>query len=140
MTISTDSSAPLFVVTGSTGTLGGSVIKALVASSRPYRIRGICRDVDKPAAKALQAQGVEVVSADLGTKEGAERAFEGADIVFALVITNYGFPSAEAVKEEDIRGGKLQMDAAAQAGVKTMVWSGLSNHDEFSKGAHPVKM
>lgn len=53
----------LITVFGATGRQGGSVIKAILADtilSKEYRIRGITRDVSKPAAQALLKQGVEV--------------------------------------------------------------------------------
>ena len=63
---------------------GGSVVKALSESTKNYRIRGIGRDVNKPAAKELASKGVEMVAADLTDRSAAEGAFKGADIVFAV--------------------------------------------------------
>lgn len=84
MTISTDASAPLIAVVGSTGLQGGSVINNLAASTLPYRVRGLTRDVSKPKAKALENQGVEVVSCNLSADNaaGIEKAFAGAKYVF----------------------------------------------------------
>ena len=63
---------------------GGSVVKALSESTKNYRVRGIGRDVNKPAAKELASKGVEMVAADLTDRSAAEGAFKGADIVFAV--------------------------------------------------------
>ncbi len=55
----------ILAVFGATGNQGGSVIKAVLADSvlsKEFKIRGITRDVSKPAAKALAAQGVEMVA------------------------------------------------------------------------------
>lgn len=55
----------LLTVFGATGNQGGSVIKAVLADavlSKEFKIRGITRDVSKPAAQALSNKGVEVVS------------------------------------------------------------------------------
>lgn len=55
----------ILTVFGATGNQGGSVIKAVLADpvlSKEFRIRGITRDASKPAAQALAAKGVEVVS------------------------------------------------------------------------------
>lgn len=64
MTITQDSSAPLVVVVGSTGSQGGSVIRALADSDRPYRIRGLTRDTSTDAAKELRKYGVEMIAVD----------------------------------------------------------------------------
>lgn len=55
----------ILTVFGATGNQGGSVIKAVLADSvlsKEFRIRAITRDASKPAAQALAAKGVEVVS------------------------------------------------------------------------------
>ena len=54
----------LLTVFGATGLQGGSVINYVLRSpelSKTYRIRGITRDVSKPAAIALKEKGIEVV-------------------------------------------------------------------------------
>ncbi|KAG6218211.1 hypothetical protein E4U09_004686 [Claviceps aff. purpurea] len=54
----------ILTVFGATGIQGGSVIRAILADkalSREFTIRGITRDVNKPAAQALAAKGVQVV-------------------------------------------------------------------------------
>lgn len=86
MTISTESFTPLFVVVGSTGQQGASVIKAIEASSSPYRVRGLTRDVSKleATAKDLEERNVEVVAADVGKEAELAKAFEGATYVFAM--------------------------------------------------------
>lgn len=55
----------ILTVFGATGNQGGSVIRAVLNDptlSKEFKIRGITRDVTKPAAKALSTQGVEMVS------------------------------------------------------------------------------
>lgn len=54
----------IFTVFGATGNQGGSVIRAVLADpvlSKEYKLRGVTRDVNKPAAQALSAKGVEMV-------------------------------------------------------------------------------
>ena len=54
----------LLTVFGATGLQGGSVINYVLQHpelSKTYRLRGITRDVSKPAAVALREKGVEVV-------------------------------------------------------------------------------
>ena len=54
----------LLTVFGATGLQGGSVVHYVLQHpelSETYRLRGITRDVSKPAAHALREKGVEVV-------------------------------------------------------------------------------
>lgn len=92
MTITKDASAPLFAVVGATGGQGGSVVRALEASSLPYRVRAITRDASKPAANALKALGCDVVEADVKTPEGAKKTFEGAEFAFVMTLTDFSSP------------------------------------------------
>lgn len=89
MTVSDALSAPLFVVVGSTGTQGTSVIKAIEESSAAYRVRGLTRDTSKDAAKALEARGVEVAAADVLKEEELIKAFQGATYVFAMTTPDH---------------------------------------------------
>jgi uncharacterized protein YbjT (DUF2867 family) len=84
MTITQAQSAPLVAVVGATGAQGGSVIKALSESEKPYRIRGFTRDLTKPTVEALKKQGVEMVAVNLilENKEEVYKAFAGADYTF----------------------------------------------------------
>lgn len=55
--------AKLLVVFGSTGNQGGSVVNAVLQDpvlSKEFKVRGITRDVSKPAAKELEKKGVEM--------------------------------------------------------------------------------
>jgi uncharacterized protein YbjT (DUF2867 family) len=84
MTISTSSSDPLVVIIGAPGKPGGSVLKALTESDKPYRMRIPTRDASKSTAKSIAAQGVEVVQLDLKPENSAEivKLFTGAEIVY----------------------------------------------------------
>jgi uncharacterized protein YbjT (DUF2867 family) len=84
MTITQTNSAPLIAVVGATGAQGGSVIKALSESDKPYRIRGFTRDVTKATSQALKNQGVEIVAVNLvvENREQVYKVFAGADYVF----------------------------------------------------------
>jgi hypothetical protein len=58
----------LITVFGATGNQGGSVIKHILGDaqlSSEFKIRGITRDVKKPAAKALADKGVELTTVSL---------------------------------------------------------------------------
>jgi len=84
MTITQLTSAPLVAVVGATGNQGGSVIKALAESDKPYRVRAFTRDATKLAALELIKLGVDVVAVSLvvENKEEVYKVFVGADVAF----------------------------------------------------------
>ena len=53
----------LVLVTGATGTQGGSVTKALL--DRGHQVRALTRNPDSPAANRLREQSVEIVAGGL---------------------------------------------------------------------------
>ncbi|KAF7296194.1 NmrA domain-containing protein [Mycena chlorophos] len=132
MTVSTSPSAPLVVIVGITGNQGGSVATALIESDKPYRLRGLTRDVSRPAAQAYAAKGVELVSVaiSVGNEDGVKKAFEGAEIVFA--VTNF---EEHISAEREIAEGKLMVDAAASIPtLKLFIWSALESFAELTSG------
>ncbi|KAJ7457704.1 NAD(P)-binding protein [Mycena latifolia] len=134
MTISSDLSAPLVVIVGITGNQGGSVARALLESDKPYRIRGLTRDVTKPVAQEFARAGAELVAVSLavGNETGVHAAFAGADIVFA--VTNF---LEHLDKAREIAEGKLMVDAAKSAGAKLFIWSALEPFGALSGGRLP---
>ncbi|KAJ7069374.1 NAD(P)-binding protein [Mycena amicta] len=133
MTITTTSNTPLVAVVGATGLQGGSVINALAASSKAYRVRGFTRDPSKPAAQALKAKGVQVVQVELGVgnRERVFEAFVGADYVF--LVTNFW---EHVDMEREISEGKLLIDASKAAGVRGIIWSGLPSVKTLSNNKY----
>ncbi len=76
----------LICVIGVTGNQGGSVAQRFLQDSN-YRVRGITRNPDSPAAQKLATQGIEIVKADLDDVDSLIAAFEGANAIFS--VTNY---------------------------------------------------
>jgi uncharacterized protein YbjT (DUF2867 family) len=113
----------LITVFGATGNQGGSVVRAILAHpdhSRSWKIRGITRDTSKPNAVALTQQGVEMVSADLSSKDSVLAAIKGSDAVFG--VTNYW---EKGTLEHEVMQGRNLADAAKEAGVHHLIWSSL---------------
>lgn len=55
----------IITIFGATGNQGGSVIRSILndpALSKEFKVRGVTRDVNKPASMKLSEQGVEMVS------------------------------------------------------------------------------
>lgn len=105
---------PIIVVTGATGRQGGAVARHLLADG--WRVRGVTRSTDSPAAKDLAILGVEVVRADMADPEAMRRACAGGHGVFN--VQNPMISGAEA----ELTQGRNVVDAAADAGVSHLVY------------------
>lgn len=119
-------------VFGATGNQGGSVIRSILADpvlSKEFKLRGITRNVSKPAAQALAAKGVEIVKADMSSAQDAASAVQNAHTVF--LVTNFWESMSAAL---EIAQGKAVADAAKAAGVKHIIFSSLINVSEASGG------
>src|SRR5690554_4560001 len=113
----------IIAVLGATGAQGGGLCQAILAdSSGGFACRAITRDPSKDKAKALQAQGAEVVQADLDDVESLKKAFAGAHGVF--VVTNFWEHFSGEKEKQQARNAA---DAARAAGVKHVVWSTLED-------------
>ncbi|KAL8286960.1 hypothetical protein RQP46_003966 [Phenoliferia psychrophenolica] len=134
MVLSTSSSAPVVIVTGITGRQGGSVARALIASTRPYRIIGITRDPARPSAKEWLDLGVELRQADIavGNESAVVEALKGGQIVFG--VTNF---NEHGDKDREIAEGKLLVDASIAAQISLFLWSSLEPFNALSSGRYP---
>ncbi|KAL1736280.1 hypothetical protein EV714DRAFT_242744 [Schizophyllum commune] len=122
----------IITVLGATGKQGGSVINSILAdsaASSKFALRAVTRDVNKDSAKALAAQGAEVVAADMDDKESLRKAIKGAHGVFA--VTNF-WDSMSGDKE--IAQGKNVADICKEENVQHLVWSSLLNVTKLTNG------
>ncbi|KAL0262863.1 hypothetical protein SLS55_001837 [Diplodia seriata] len=114
----------LITVFGATGNQGGSVIQAILADpalSNEFKIRGITRDASKPAAQALQAKGIEMVSASMSDPSTLSAAVQGSHTVFLVTTPAWGAGAPDA----ELTDGKNVADACKAAGVQHLVFSSL---------------
>ena len=117
----------VIAVVGSTGTQGGSLVRAILADPNGgFAARAITRDPNKDKAKALAAAGAEVVAGDLDNAESLKKAFAGAHGVF--VVTNF-WESFSGDREK--AQAKNAAEAAKAAGVKHVIWSTLEDTRHF---------
>ncbi|KAG7529895.1 hypothetical protein FFLO_05343 [Filobasidium floriforme] len=130
MVASPNPDATSITIFGATGIQGGSVLRHLLQSDKPYRIRAVTRDPTKDSAKKLSELGVEVVKAELGDESEVVKAVEGQDLVFA--VTNFW----EHGRSKELADGKRLMDAVKSAGTKTVYWSGLMPVHKLSGGKY----
>ncbi|KAL2795762.1 hypothetical protein BJX66DRAFT_336667 [Aspergillus keveii] len=137
----------LIVVLGATGGQGGSVVTNFLATPG-WRVRGLTRNASSDKAASLRARGVEVVEANTDNQASLERAFEGANAIFA--VTNYYDYFFELGPEKSIARETAQGCNIARAAAKTassssssgtlerFVWSTLPNTELFTQGAAVV--
>ncbi|KAK4701680.1 hypothetical protein P7C70_g4551, partial [Phenoliferia sp. Uapishka_3] len=133
MVLSKSPFAPTVIVVGITGKQGGSVARALIASSKPYRVIGLTRDTFRPSAKEWVDLGVELrqVAIGVGNEVAVQRAFEGADVLFA--VTNF---DEHGDKAREIAEGKLMVDAALSSSIHLFIWSSLVSISTLSSGKY----
>lgn len=113
----------IIAVTGSTGSQGGGLVRAILADpAGGFAARAITRDPSKDKAKALAARGADVVAGNLDDVESLKKAFAGAHGVYA--VTNFWEHFSGA---KEIQQAKNIAEAARAAGVKHVIWSTLED-------------
>src|SRR5262245_34130053 len=113
----------IIAVVGSIGTQGGGLCQAILADRNGgFALRAITRDPSKEKARALAAQGAEVVAADLDDVESLKKAFSGVHGVYG--VTNFW---EHFSGEKEKAQAKNIAEAAKAAGVKHVIWSTLED-------------
>jgi hypothetical protein len=126
----------IVTVVGATGMQGGSVVQSLL-HAKDYAIRAITRSRQSDKAKALLAQGVEVVEADINDLESLKAAFAGSYAIFAVTNFFEALPTLGKVKAGEIevqQGINLAKAAAATSSLRHYIWSSLPNSRRVSDG------
>ncbi len=142
-------SSKLIVVFGATGMQGSSVV-SIFLSEPGWRVRGVTRNPDSAASKALAARGVEVVKADVDDPASLGPVVEGANAVFS--VTDFWGPLRDPANQSKVKPGqtinewgyynelrqaKNIIDAVAKVeSLDRFVWSGLSAVKKWSKGKY----
>jgi hypothetical protein len=122
----------LAVVLGATRGQGGSVVNALLRTSR-YSVRGVTRDAETSDAHRLKERGVEVIGADLDDPSTLAVAFVSAHVIFAVTTMYDG-----AMDHEVAQGKNIADAAAAVETLEHFVWSTLPSASTVSAGRIPV--
>lgn len=139
----------LIVVIGATGLQGGSVARYF-ASKPEWRVRGITRNPDKPSNSALRDLGIELVAADLDDPASLDKAFEGANVIFAntdfwqfmndpsisSTAEHTGKTPNQVAFDREVQQGKNAVDVAAKHldTLERFIWSTLSDTKKWSNG------
>lgn len=116
----------IIAVAGATGAQGGGLARAILDHPESgFALRALTRNPGSDQAKALAGRGAEVVHADLDDEESLAAALQGA--YGAFFVTNFWehfSPEREAAQARNLAR------AAAQAGVRHVVWSTLEDTRE----------
>ena len=106
----------LTVVTGGTGHIGATLVRALLAEGRAVRV--MVRD----DVRALEGLEVERASGDVRDPASLDRAFDGAEVVYHLAakISIVG-PMGGLVRATNVDGTRNVAEACRRAGVRRLV-------------------
>jgi len=109
----------VILVTGATGTQGGSVVRSL--SRRGWRVRGLTRNPDTVQADALRQMNVELVRGDLNNPQSVRKYLD--DVYGVFSVQNFW----EHGYDIEITQGKALVDLAKDAGVNHFVYSSVGS-------------
>ena len=124
----TSTSGKPVLVAGATGRQGGSVVGNLLERQLPVRALVLRPQSDR--AKALAAQGVEIVQGDMDDLASLKKAMVGVCGVYSV----QDFFAAGAARE--VQQGKNMADAALDAGVEHFVFSSVGGAERKSGIPH----
>ena len=112
------SSVPV-LVTGATGRQGGAAARALLAAGTP--VRALVRDPHSRRAKAIGAEGAELVQGDLADRDSLAPAVSGVGAVFSVQIPPMTETSVDFAGE--LAQAANLIAAAQAAGVRQFIQS-----------------
>ncbi|MFC0435435.1 NmrA/HSCARG family protein [Kutzneria buriramensis] len=113
---------PDVLVTGATGRQGGATARALLAAGVP--IRALVRDPSTDRARALAAQGAELVVGDLHDLDSLRRAADGVRTAFSVQMP--AFTSTGPDFDGEVRQAINLIEAAKAAGVQQFVHTSVT--------------
>src|SRR3954451_16173864 len=114
------------VVTGATGNVGTSVLKALAEDQRVGEIVGIARRIPNWSPPKVRWESADVAADDLSS------SFEGAHAVIHLAWLIQPSRDAAELERVNVRGSRRVFDTAIAAGVGALVHA--SSIGVYSKG------
>lgn len=121
-------SKKLIVVFGATGAQGGSVARALLEDGA-FAVRAVTRSPGRKEAAELRRRGAELMRADQDDERSLEEALTGAHGAF--VVTNFW---EHCSKEKEVAQGRRLADLSKRLGLQHVVYSGLENVKQLTKG------
>jgi uncharacterized protein YbjT (DUF2867 family) len=123
----------VILVTGATGFIGPTVVRAL--RERDLPVRALVRRPSCSAASTLASWGAELVQGDITDAESVRRAVAGADVVVHLVAIRQG--RAEEFQRVMEQGTRDLVAAAREAGIRRFVLMSALGASEETKDLVP---
>lgn len=122
----------MILITGGTGFIGQRLVRQLAAQGRPLRL--LLRPSPK-TPRLPRGIPIEAAVASLNDPRGLQSALQGVDVVYHLA-GDEGAGSRANLREVDIRGTELLVQAAARQGVQRFIY--LSHYGSNTASAFPV--
>jgi len=119
--MTTTTNQPLILVAGATGQQGGAVVTSLL--EKGMAVRALTRNAASEKAKALAAQGVDVVVGDFEHLDSIKAAAK--DVTVAWFMST----PFEAGDKAETKQGIAVVDAFKAVGVPHVVFSSVANAD-----------
>ncbi|KAM0559960.1 hypothetical protein ACHAPJ_003914 [Fusarium lateritium] len=120
--------SPTVFVTGATGSQGSAVARQLREIG--WNVRATARKINSPAAKELQALGVEVTAGDWDSEVVLQAAIVGCDCLFLNLTPNLATFSSE------VPYAKRILAIAKSAGVKHVIYSSAMSVKDLGNGKY----
>ncbi|KAJ8115546.1 hypothetical protein OPT61_g2833 [Boeremia exigua] len=120
----------IVAILGATGQQGGSVASVFLEQPLKYHVRALTRNVHSPGAKALEQRGAEVVAADLNDMNSLARAFEGANVIYAMT----DFWQEMSFDIEYKQGTDIANIAVELPSLVHFIWASLPDGHAISEG------
>lgn len=110
----------LVLVTGANGHLGNNLVRLLI--TKGYQVRASVRNIKN--TKPFEGLDCEVVQADITDKVSMVRALRGIETFYAVgaVFKLWAKDPQKEIYDVNINGCKVMIEAAAEAGVKRIVY------------------
>lgn len=125
-----DNDAPLALVTGATGYIGGRLVPELLRAG--FRVRAIARHPENLQGRDWAGK-VEIVRADASSAEDMERAMQGVDVAYYLI---HALGTGRRFESTDRRTALTFGAAAREAGVRRIVYLGGLHPDVEELSPH----